>query len=112
MVKILSSTYEKSDLEQVADNVTHLNAEERNLLLSLIKDFEELVDGTLGDWDTDPVDLKLKPGSKPFNSRYYPVPRINNGNFQKELKRLLEIGVITLVQQIQYGTPVFIIPNK
>ena len=57
MVKILDSTYAKADLNQVANNPSHLNSEERTLLLSLIKDFEELFDGTSGDWATEPVDL-------------------------------------------------------
>ena len=77
MVKIIDITYTKAYLKKVADNSTQLNSEEINLLLSLIQYFEDLFDGTLGDWATDPVDLELKPGSKPYNSRYYPVPRIN-----------------------------------
>ena len=48
LVKILDSTYTKSDIEQVADNSTHLNAEERNQLLRLLQGFDDLVDGTLG----------------------------------------------------------------
>ena len=40
MVKILYSTYEKSDLKQVF-NDSQMNAEERTLLLSLLKDFED-----------------------------------------------------------------------
>ena len=32
--------------------------------------------------------------------------------FRKESKRLVEIGVLTPVQQSQYGTPVFIISKK
>ena len=77
MVKIIDSTYVKIDVKQVADKSTQLSSEERNLLPSLLKDFEDLFDGTLGDWDIGPVYLELNPGSKPFNSRYYPVPRIN-----------------------------------
>ena len=60
MVKILNSTYSKADLEQVVNNIP-LNAEEIILLLSLLEDFEDLFDGTLGYWATDPVDLELNP---------------------------------------------------
>ena len=76
MVKIPDSTYEKADLEQVV-NASQMNSEEITLLLILIEDFEELFDGTLGDWATDPVYLELNPDYKPFNSRDYMVPRIN-----------------------------------
>ena len=45
--KSLYSTYVKSDLEQVAANATQLNSEERTELLRILKDFEDLFDGTL-----------------------------------------------------------------
>ena len=48
LLKIIYSTYAKADLEKVATNETHLNAEERTQLLSLFRDFEILFDGTLG----------------------------------------------------------------
>ena len=32
--------------------------------------------------------------------------------FWKELTRLVEIGILTTVQQYEYGTPVFIIEKK
>ena len=105
MVKIIYITYVKADLNQVADNATHLNSKERTLLLSLIKDYEDLFDGTLGDWSTESVDFEINPDSKQFNSRYYLVPVINKVTFRNYL-------VITPVQKIQYGTIVFIIPNK
>ena len=81
MVKILNSIYEKADLKQVANNATKLNAEERTYLLSLFKDSEDLFDGDLGDWATEPVKLDLKPGYRPFNGKYYPVPIINKETF-------------------------------
>ena len=71
-----------------------------------------MFDGTIGDWEKDPINPELKTYYKPFNFKYYPVPRINKENFLKELKHLLEIGVSTTVQKSQYGTTVFIIPKK
>ena len=59
-----------------------------------------------------PVNLDLNPGSKQFNSKYYPVPIINKDTFHKDLKRLVNVGVLTTVQKSQYGTPVFIIPKR
>ena len=101
----------KTDLEQVV-NASQLNAEERIMLIRILEGFEDLFGGTLGNWAIEPVDLELKPDSKPFNSRYYLVPIINKEKFRKEIKPLVEIGVLTPVQQIQYVTPVFIIPKK
>ena len=68
--------------------------------------------GTPGDWNTDPVNLKLNLDYKPFNCKYYLVPIINKDTCHKYLKHLFKIRVLTPVQQSQYGTSVFIIPNK
>lgn len=43
-------------------------------------------------------------------SRYYPLPRINKETIKKELMRLVDIEVLTQVQQSERGTPVFIKP--
>ena len=113
MVKILNSTYAKADLEKVVKAIK-LNDEEKTFFLSLLKYFEELFDYTLSDWATEPIGLELKLDSKPFNIRYHPVPRIKKWKILKDLTRIVEIGVLTPVQQsqYQYGTPIFIIPNK
>ena len=82
------------------------------MLLSLLEDFKDFFCGTLGDWATENVDLEINPYSKPLNSRYYQVPIINKEIFRKEIKRLVEIGLLTPLHQSQYSTPVFIIPRK
>ena len=71
-----------------------------------------MFDGNLLDWDTEPVDLDINPGSKLFNSKYYSVPIINNETFRKELKLLVKIGVLIMVQKSQYCTPLLIFPTK
>ena len=110
-MKILEIAYAKSDFYQVANNSTQLNAEEKTLWLRPLKDSEDLFDGNLWDWDTETIDLELKTGYKHFNSKYYPVHIINKETFHKDLKRLVGIGVLTLVQYSQYGTPIFIIKS-
>ena len=66
MVKILDITYVNSYLKQVADNSNQMNVEDKNLLLSLLGDFGDLFDGTLGDWSTESAGLELNPNYKPF----------------------------------------------
>ena len=112
VVKILDSKYAKADLEKVAAEATNLTPQERNMLLRLLEEFEDLFDGTLGQWNTDPVSIELKPDAKPVSARWYPVPHINKETFRKELMRLVKIGVLEPVQESEYGTPVFIIPKK
>ena len=100
-MKILDVIYAKADLEQVAYNATHINAEDIAQLLRILRDFGDLFDGTLGDWDTETVDLNLKTNYKPFNFKYYLVPMTNKENFHNELEHLVNIVVLTLVQHSQ-----------
>ena len=74
-----------------------MNAKERTQLLRLFEYFEDFFDGTLGDWYTELIELELKPGSKPFNSKYFLFPEINKETFRKELKRLVKIVMLTPV---------------
>jgi hypothetical protein len=56
LIHILDTKYEKADLRViVTDNCTHLSNPEQTKLLELLQEFEELFNGTLGDWDCKPV---------------------------------------------------------
>ena len=83
-VHILDAKYEKADLQSVVDtNCKHLSLDERQSLLDLLKDFEDLFDGTLGDWKTEPVSFELKEGAKPYHGRPYPVPKVHKETIKK-----------------------------
>ena len=57
LVKILNSSYGKSNHNKVADNTTQHNAEERTQLLRLRENIEGLFDVTLGYWDKELANL-------------------------------------------------------
>ena len=50
LLKILDSIYPKAYLQQVANNTTHINAEERTKLIWLLGVFKDLFGGNIGDW--------------------------------------------------------------
>ena len=55
---ILDAKYEKSDLYKVMETkCQHLTMIPSNDLLKLLHKFEELFNGTLGTWKTDPVNF-------------------------------------------------------
>ena len=94
-VQILDAKYEKADLQSVVDdNCSHLSLQDQNKLLDLLTEFEDLFDGTLGDWDTKPVSFELKEGAKPYHGRAYPVPKAHKDTLMKKLHRLCELGVL------------------
>lgn len=43
-------------------NDTHLSIQDQNVLLELLTEYEELLDGTLGDWNK-PISPNLKEGT-------------------------------------------------
>ena len=50
--------------------------------------------GTLVTLNTAPVDLELKDDTNPVLPRPYPVSRVNEAMFRKEVKILVKLGVL------------------
>jgi len=72
VIGILDAKYDKADLpEIVRTSCPHLTPSERDMLLSLLLDYELLFDSTLGDWNRPPASIKLKDGAKPYHGRPY-----------------------------------------
>ncbi len=68
--EILDAKYNKSDLPSIVkNNRAHLSMPHCNSLLALLLKFEELFDGTLGDWKLPPVSYELKEGAKSYHGR-------------------------------------------
>ena len=85
LVKILDSVYEKADLQEVVDSAKHINDLQKKMLYKLLKKYEEIFDGKLSKWKTEPVDFEFHEHAKPHNQRHFPVPHIHKETFCKEL---------------------------
>ena len=108
-VKILDAKYEKANLPEIAKNdCSHLNPEEKNQVLAVLFEFEDLFDGTLGDWNTKPVSFDLKEGSKPYHDRAFPIPQVHKDTVMKEIKRFCELGVLEWRPASEWAAPLFI----
>jgi hypothetical protein len=76
--QILDAKYSKADLQSVVrDNCKHLSANQQKKLLQLLKKYESLFDGTLGDWKTKLVSFQLKEGVSLYYGQAFPVPEIH-----------------------------------
>ena len=112
-VEILDANYEKANLAKVVhDHCGHLSQLEQSKLLRLLVQYEELFDGTLGDFKTEPVSFRLKDGATPYHGRAYPVPQKQLKMFRKEVDRLEEIGVLKRQPASEWASPSFPIPKK
>ena len=80
--------------------------------MELLTEFEELFDGTLGNWNTEPVSFELKEGAKPYHGRAFPVPICHKETLIKELNRLCDLGVLEWQPASEWASPSFIVPKK
>jgi hypothetical protein len=68
VTQILDAKYQKADLQSIArDDCKHLSTNQQKMLLQLLKQYESLFDGNLGDWKTKPVSFQLKEGVSPYH---------------------------------------------
>ena len=93
-------------------NCTHVSLQDQNKLLELLTEYEELFDGTLDNWNTEPVSFELKEGTKPCHGRPLPIPKSRKETTMKELNRLCELGVLEFQPASEWASPFFIIPKK
>mgnify|MGYP005753024869 CR=1 FL=1 len=109
---ILDAKYVKANLEEIVNGYTHLTKDERKLLLILLKKYEPLFDGTLGQWTGSPYEIELKEGAQPYHVNPYPIPHAYRDTLRMEVERLCKIGVLKKVNHSEWGAPTFIIPKK
>ena len=72
--RILDASYEKANLvEVVKKHCCHLFKDRHEEILKLLLQFEDLFDGTLEEFHTNPVHLDLKEGAVPKHHKPFPV---------------------------------------
>ncbi len=102
----------KADLQSIVrDNCNHLSTDQQKKLLQLLKNYESLFDGTLGDWKTKPVSFQLKEGVSPYHIQAFSVPKVHKETIIKEVERLCKLGVLERQPASEWASPSFIIPK-
>ena len=109
---ILDAKYEKADLREIARDARHLNERQQEQLHTVLEDFKELFDGTLGKWQMEPYDVELRDDATPYHARAYPIPKCHTDTLKLEVERLVEAGVLRKVNRSEWAAPTFIIPKK
>ena len=105
----LDAKYSPADLAKEVEKCTELALDQREMLLTRLKTFEHLFDGTLGTWKTDPIKIELKPEAKPYCARPYPVPWSQEKKLKDEVKRLEQWGILRKKNDSEWGAPMFTI---
>ena len=74
----------------------------------MLQQYEPLLDGTLGTWKTEPIELQLKdPDCKPYHAKPYPVPHSQEKLLKAEVERLCAYGVMRKVNRSEIASPMF-----
>ncbi len=111
--QIMDIKYAPPDIDEMVSKCDHLTDKEREHLKNLLLKFESLFDGTLGTWDTEPIDLELKdPDGKPYHSRPYPVPQSQEAKLRAEIERLVSYGVLRKINRSEWASPMFTVSKK
>ena len=98
--KILDLKYSKANLKEIVKELDHLSKDQQKQLLGVLNKFESLFDGTLGTWNTKPVELELKdPDCKPVHAKPYPVPQSQERKLRDEVKRLCDAGILRKINE-------------
>jgi hypothetical protein len=118
-IKILDAEYNhtSTSLDDVIKTCENLHVEEQHQLKILLKKYEHLFDGTLGEpnMETVPISLQLMdPNCKPIHERAYTVPRSVEQQLQqsKEIVRLLDVQVYEENYSSERSSQSFGIPKK
>ena len=95
-------------METQCQNLTEIQRKE---LLKLLQIFEELFNVTLGTWKKYPEEFELNQDKKPICSRTYPVTKVHEEMFKKEVECLVLLGVIEVAINSEWGYPYFVQPK-
>ncbi len=110
--RILDADYSAVDIDKYVCEQKHLDSDQKAKLQEVLKSHPTLFGGGLGTLKVDPVHIELKPGSKPYHHRLYPIPQSQVKTTKKEMGRLTDIGVFKEASDSEWAAPTFVQPKK
>src|SRR5210317_2534873 len=108
---ILDAKYSPANIMEEVDKCNKINSSEREEVLSLLNKYQNLFDGSLGEWQTQPIKIELKLEAKPYNARPYPVPQSQEQKLKNEVERLCKWGILKKCNNSEWAAPMFTISN-
>lgn len=76
------------------------------MIQELVSKFPQVFSGNLGKFNKHTVKLNLKADAKPIFFRARPVPYALREKIDKELDRLIQLGILTPVEHSEYASPI------
>jgi hypothetical protein len=91
---ILEANYKAANLSEIIKCISTIDDIEKNNILGLLRKYEHLFNGTLGNFETSEVKLKLKEDAEPYHAKAFPVPKNHHDTLKHEIERLVKLGVL------------------
>jgi hypothetical protein len=107
----LDAKYQKVLVDDVIDQLYHLDVQQKDDLKRVLNEHTKLFDGTLGVYPHRKFHIDLVPEAVPKHSRPYAIPVIHLEAFKKELIHLVKIGVLSPQGASEWASPTFITPK-
>ena len=114
-ISICHDEYRKySAKEAVAHkNQQHLTIEQREQLIKLLENFEEIFEGRPGTFKGLEVTFDLKEGARPFYGRPYSIPEAYKDVFKRALQQMVNLDVLERTyDDTAWASPTFGVPKK
>ncbi len=111
-VEILDAKYEKVEVDEVINQLNHLNAKQKKDLRKILMEHAKLFDGTLGAYPHRKFLIDLLPGAIAKHARPYPVPVIQLSAFKRELLHSVKIGILSPQDASEWASQTFSTPKK
>jgi len=103
--KILDAKYNKTNVNDVVQQHSHLSASQKKDLLELLTTYSKLFSGKLGSYPHTRIHIDIDPEATPIHTRAYPVPHIHLETFSRELNYLVELAILKPQGVSEWASP-------
>ena len=100
-----SNKYSAYNYTAMVNKCKHLLLSQKKALLNLFSCFKELFSGKLGCIRSKAVNIKLKPGIRPFHAPAYSIPASIYNLCCKEINNLVSIEVLESIRHSKWAAP-------
>ena len=112
VTKILDAKYDEMTIDEVCKLQTHLTPQQQKELAAVMEKYPKVFGNDLGCYPHRKIHIDIDPNARPVHRRAYPVPKLHEDTFKKELDHLVAIGVLSRQGSSEWGLPTFITPKK
>lgn len=108
--------YEKTDLHKLVTKQNHLSYYEKQALLPILLQNEELFEGLndkeLGIFPNQTFHIDLQQGATPYHVKQpYSIPLPQQEAVKKEIDQQVKLGILERCYATEWGMPTFVVPK-